>query len=56
MIPNLYLGNGCFAKHPFKANCLEFQEEIIQAWTHVFYFLGRDVNQKSAMDQHLDET
>ena len=22
---NLYIGNGCFTKHPFKASCLEFQ-------------------------------
>ena len=25
MIPNLYLGNGCFTKHPFKSGCLGFQ-------------------------------
>ena len=25
MIPNLYLGHGCFTKHPFKSGCLGFQ-------------------------------
>ena len=25
MIPNLYMGNGCLTKHPFKFGCLEFQ-------------------------------
>ena len=25
MIPSLYLGNGCFTKHPFKTGCLEYQ-------------------------------
>ncbi len=25
MIPNLYVGNGCFTKHPFKNGCLGFQ-------------------------------
>ena len=24
MIPNLYLGNGCFTKHPFKTGCLGY--------------------------------
>ncbi len=28
MIPNLYLGNGCFTKHPFKTGCLEYQEVL----------------------------
>ena len=27
MIPNLYLGNGCFTKHPSKNGCLGFQVE-----------------------------
>ena len=26
MIQNLYMGNGCFTKHPFINGCLEFQE------------------------------
>jgi len=30
MIPNLYLGNGCFTKHPFKRGCLGFQVQIKQ--------------------------
>ena len=48
MIPNLYLGNGCFTKHPFKANCLEFQEEIIQAWimNSCLLFLGKRCESK----------
>ena len=25
MIPDLYLGNGCFTKHPFKTGCLGYQ-------------------------------
>ena len=25
MIPNLYTGNGCFTKHPFKTGCLGYQ-------------------------------
>ena len=25
MIPNLYIGNGCFTKHLFKTGCLGFQ-------------------------------
>ena len=25
MIPNLYIGNGCFTKHPFKTGCLGYQ-------------------------------
>ena len=25
MIPDLYLGNGCFIKHPFKTGCLGYQ-------------------------------
>ena len=28
MIPNLYIGNGCFTKHLFINGCLGFQEEI----------------------------
>ena len=26
MIPNLYIGNGCFTKHPFFNSCLGFQD------------------------------
>ncbi len=29
MIPNLYIGNGCFTKHPFLNGCLGFQEHIL---------------------------
>ena len=29
MIPNLYIGNGCFTKHLFINGCLEFQEIIL---------------------------
>ena len=28
MIPNLYIGNGCFTKHPFFNGCLGFQAEL----------------------------
>ena len=28
MIPNLYIGNGCFTKHPFINGCLGFQVRI----------------------------
>ena len=28
MIPNLYMGNGCFTKHPLKNGCLGFQALI----------------------------
>ncbi len=28
MIPNLYIGNGCFTKHPFINGCLGFQVMI----------------------------
>ena len=27
MIPNLYIGNGCFTKHPFINGCLGFQDK-----------------------------
>ena len=26
MIPDLYLGNGCFTKHPFKTGCFGAQD------------------------------
>ena len=29
MIQNLYLGNGCFTKHPFKSGCLGFEVIIV---------------------------
>ena len=29
MIPNLYIGTGCFTKHPFINGCLGFQEDIL---------------------------
>ena len=29
MIPNLYIGNGCFTKHPFINGCLGFQEPFM---------------------------
>ena len=30
MIPNFYIGNGCFTKHPFLTGCLGFQGVIYQ--------------------------
>ena len=29
MIPNLYLGNGCFTKHPLKYGGLGFQADVL---------------------------
>ena len=37
MIPNLYIENGCFTKHPFINGCLGFQVRII-------FFLGENQN------------
>ena len=31
MIPNLYIKNGGFTKHPFKTGCLGFQVYIYQS-------------------------
>ena len=28
MIPILYIGNGCFTKHPIKNGCFGFQEAL----------------------------
>ena len=36
MIPNLYLGNGCFTKHPSINGCLEFQV-IIYYYDHTLH-------------------
>ena len=38
MIPNLYIGNGCFTKHPFFDGCLGFQVylPVLQEF-HGFY-------------------
>ena len=38
MIPNLYLGNGCFTKHPLKTGCLGFQVDWI--WNAPYVFFG----------------
>ena len=37
--PNLYIGNGCFNKHPIKNSCLGFQVVI---WPRIRYILGAD--------------
>ena len=37
MIPNLYIGNGCFTKHLLKSGCLWFQVDVffgLQAYLH----------------------
>ena len=34
MIPNLYIGNGCFTKHPFLTGCLGFQVRHHKAEKH----------------------
>ena len=39
MIPNLYIGNGCFTKHPFINGCLGFLGIIIQ-WLIDLIFIG----------------
>ena len=39
MIPNLYIGNGCFAKHLFINGCLGFQAGIYQI--HIFSEVSR---------------
>ena len=41
MIPDLYLGNCCFTKHPFKTGCLGYQVYI-----HILLGSGVDVLQK----------
>ena len=38
MIPNLYIGHGCFTKHPCLNGCLGFQVHI-QIITYVYYNL-----------------
>ena len=44
MIPNLYIGNGCFTKHPFINGCLGFQEWVITNLLIVGVFLGVNVH------------
>ena len=34
MIQNLYIGNGCFTKHPFKTGCLGFQVDVSNHFNH----------------------
>ena len=36
MIPNLYIGNGCFTKHPFKTDCLGYQ--VVAFLGHIISF------------------
>ena len=36
MIQNLYIGNGCFTKHPFKTGCLGFQDDETFCWKRIF--------------------
>ena len=38
MIQNLYMGNGCFTKHPFINGCLEFQGVLFSFSRDVFWF------------------
>ena len=33
--PNLYMGNRCFTKHPFRTGCLEFQVHILFFDNHI---------------------
>ena len=41
MIPDLYLGNGCFTKHPFKTGCLGYQ---VVKNLRIFITLGQKSN------------
>ena len=41
MIPNLYLGNGCFTKHPSINGCLEFQESASKREVLFAFFVSR---------------
>ena len=50
MIPNLYMENGCFTKHPFlKTGCLEFQEGI----EGFFFFVLLPRGQRSKSESFL---
>ena len=40
MIPNLYIGNGCFTKHPFINGCLGFQVDMSGFFFGPFWGLG----------------
>ena len=44
MIPNLFIENGCFTKHPFKTGCLGFQEGMFffLFFARSFFFGGVD--------------
>ena len=50
MIQHLYIGNGCFTKHPLKTGCLGFQVYVYKAlmfFTHLF------LSKKTPKQKHL---
>ena len=49
MIPNLYLGNGCFTKHPLKNGCLGFQVHV-----YLSYVFHLGVASQDGRDHHQD--
>ena len=52
MIPNLYIGNGCFTKHLFINGCLGFQELLDHTtWTTRCRFVSRQIGVFSACNQ-----
>ena len=43
MIQNLYIGNDCFTKHPFKTGCLGFQVYLEDPGFELCFFFGKPV-------------
>jgi len=58
MIPNLYIKNGCFTKHPFISGCLGYQEVISFHNTigtkHCAVRLPSALNEKSGVFPRVD--
>ena len=40
MIPNFYIGNGCFTKHPFFTGCLGFQVDMCLVFIVIYFDLS----------------
>ena len=63
MIPNLYIGNGCFTKHLFINGCLGFQVILGGGNSKIFYFhpyLGKwskltNTFQMACRDEDVDD-
>ena len=51
MIPNLYIGNGCFTKHPFKTGCLGYQVKVVrhelQQFDHSNWLANKCIHQRN---------